>query len=71
MKKCSLKIAGLVTVWPKGQIVIPKDIRDAMQVETGTQLVLVIKDGEHLGLIKNENIEELKKYIESEQKHIS
>ena len=68
MKKCSLKIAGLVSVWPKGQIVIPKEVRDAMQVETGTQLVLVIKDGKHLGLVKNENIEELKKYIESEHK---
>ena len=66
-KKYSLKLCWVVTIWPKWQIVIPKDIRDIMNIKTWDKLAIVVKDGKYLWLIKNEDIQEIKDYIEYEQ----
>lgn len=29
-KKCEMKLHGITNIWPKGQIVIPKDVRDML-----------------------------------------
>lgn len=34
-----------VTVSAKGQIALPKEIREVLHIETGSQLAVVIKDG--------------------------
>ena len=34
-----------ITVSAKGQIALPKEIREALHIETGSQLTSVIKDG--------------------------
>ncbi len=67
-KKHSLKLCWFATIWPKWQIVIPKDIRDIMNIKTWDKFVLVVKDGKYLWLVQNEDIQEIRDYIEYEQK---
>ncbi|NUJ97788.1 AbrB/MazE/SpoVT family DNA-binding domain-containing protein [Candidatus Gracilibacteria bacterium] len=67
-KKNSLKLCGVCTIGPKGQVLIPKDVRDFMNIKVGDKFVIVVKDEKYLGLIQNEDIQEIKDYIEYEQK---
>jgi AbrB family looped-hinge helix DNA binding protein len=39
------KVCGIVTVGPKGQIVIPADARDALGLRPGQKVIVVCKDG--------------------------
>lgn len=63
------KIEDMVKVSPKGQIVIPKCVRDRLGVKTGEKLLVLSRDGEIL-LRKTEEISivEIAEKIESETK---
>ena len=65
-KSHEMKICGNVTVWPKWQIVIPKDVRDQIWIKTWDNLVVLVKWGVAIWLIKNENMQEIMEYIKSE-----
>jgi bifunctional DNA-binding transcriptional regulator/antitoxin component of YhaV-PrlF toxin-antitoxin module len=43
--------------------VIPKEIRDALQIDTGDSLAILMKHGKYIGLVKNEDVSELMDYI--------
>ena len=51
-----------VTVSPKYQVVIPKDIREAMQLRSGQKLK-VIEYGGRIELIPDRDISELKGFL--------
>lgn len=68
MEKCELKIVGVATVWPKGQIVIPKEIRSSLDIDTGDSFVVILKDSKYIGLVRNEDMSELMAYVKSEEK---
>jgi AbrB family looped-hinge helix DNA binding protein len=61
-----LKIVATTTVWPKWQIVIPKEIRDTLDINTWDNMVVLMKNWKYIGLVKNENIWDLMKYVSSE-----
>ncbi|MDP2091207.1 MAG: AbrB/MazE/SpoVT family DNA-binding domain-containing protein [Candidatus Gracilibacteria bacterium] len=65
--KCNMKLFGIVTVGPKGQIVIPKDLREKIGLSSGSTLAIMLKDDKYIGLVKNEDMGEIMKYIESEK----
>ena len=65
-KMINLKVVWTTTVWPKGQIVIPKEIRDTLDINPWDNMVVLMKDWKHVGLVKNDNIWDLMKYITSE-----
>lgn len=39
-----IHLAGTVTVGPKGQVVIPAEVRDAMQIASGDKLLALYMD---------------------------
>ena len=65
-KMINLKVVWTTTVWPKGQIVIPKEIRTQLWINTWDQMVVLMKDWKYIWLVKNDNIWDLMKYITSE-----
>jgi len=64
-KKTSLSILGVVTVGSKWQIVIPKEIRDTLNITPGKKFVTLLKDNKYLWLVDHEDMEDLKNYIDN------
>ena len=65
-KLINLKVVATTSVWPKWQIVIPKEIRDKLDINPWDNMVVLMKDNKYIGLVKNDNIGDLMKYITSE-----
>lgn len=67
-KKASVgvKMHGSVTVGTKGQIVIPKDVRDMLDIGEGDTLMTMTKYGKFVGFIKAEDMEEFIELLKSE-----
>jgi AbrB family looped-hinge helix DNA binding protein len=61
-----VKMHGSVTVGTKGQIVIPKDVRDMLDIGEGDTLMTMTKYGKFVGFIKAEDMEEFIDLLKSE-----
>lgn len=52
---------GTAVVGTKGQIVIPKDLRDASNIKTGDMVVLFLGKGGVIAMMKSEQLNEVLK----------
>ena len=68
MEKCGMKLSWVVTVWPKGQIVIPKDIREALWTQAWDSFAVILKDNKYIWLVRNQDMQELASYMKTESK---
>lgn len=71
MKKCehmSLKIWWSVTVWPKWQIVIPKEVRDILEISPWDTLVTISKWSIAVWFVKNWDMQKMMEYMQEEMK---
>lgn len=51
----NVKLAGTVTVGPKGQVVIPAEVRDLMSIKSGDKLIaLYLSDKKSVLLVTEE-----------------
>ena len=66
--KCNMRVISTTSVWPKWQIVIPKEIRDKLNINTWDNMVVLLKDDKYIWLVKNDQIWELMKFINNEIK---
>jgi len=67
-KKCDIKLYWTTTIWPKWQIVIPKEIRDKLWLNTGDSMSIILKDDKFIWILRNKDVSELMEYIENENK---
>ena len=63
---CGVKMHGSVTVGTKWQIVIPKDVRDMLEITEGDTLMTMTKYGKFVWFIKAEDMEEFIALLKSE-----
>ena len=68
-QKFHIKLHGMVTVGPKGQIVIPASARKELGIEVGDQLMTIVKFGKVVGFFKANVIEELEAAVMNEIKY--
>ena len=61
-----MKIHGNVTIGPKWQIVIPKDVRTLIGVKPWDDMVMITKFGKAIGMIKSDDVQEFLNYMKSE-----
>ncbi|MCK9466809.1 MAG: AbrB/MazE/SpoVT family DNA-binding domain-containing protein [Candidatus Absconditabacterales bacterium] len=57
-KQSSIKIEGSASVGTKGQIVIPKNVREKFKLKPGDDLVVLSSD-DAIFLVKSENLENM------------
>lgn len=61
-----VKMFGSVKVWPKWQISIPKDIRDALNINTWDVLLAFSKHDKAFWFLKVDDLELFIEYIQKE-----
>lgn len=61
-----VKMHGSVTVGTKWQIVIPKDVRDMLEIGEGDTLMTITKYGRFVWFIKAEDMEDFIELLKSE-----
>ncbi|OIP53254.1 hypothetical protein AUK10_02570 [Candidatus Gracilibacteria bacterium CG2_30_37_12] len=65
---CDVKMYGSVTVGTKGQVVIPKEIRDDLSINPGDILMILTKHGKAIGMIKADDMPAFMEYMQQEMK---
>lgn len=63
----TLRICWTANIGTKWQIVIPKDIRDILSLQSGDSVSFILKDEKFLGIISNNSIEDLMDYVATEK----
>lgn len=63
---CGVKMHGSVTVGTKGQIVIPKDVRDMLDISEWDTLMTMTKYGKFVWFIKAEDMEDFIDLLKAE-----
>jgi AbrB family looped-hinge helix DNA binding protein len=64
--ECGIKMYGTVVVGSKGQIVIPKDVREELHIDSGDAMVVVTKHGRAIGMVKADDLPEFMDYMKRE-----
>jgi AbrB family looped-hinge helix DNA binding protein len=68
MGKCPLKMKlhWITTIWPKWQLVIPKEVRDILKLSPWDKVAIILKWDKAMGIIKSEDLKEIFDYVKSE-----
>lgn len=61
-----IRLCGTAIVGTKGQIVIPKDVRDKLGLQPDTGVTIVVKDERAVALIRNDDLLSLIEYARAE-----
>lgn len=65
----TVKMHGKVSVWPKSQIVIPKEVRELLDIKPGDDLMIISKWNMAIGMIKSDDVPKFLQYIHAEMKN--
>jgi len=64
-EKGTVKICGTVTVWPKGQVVIPKEVRDITGISQGDKVIILLRNNRFVWIVKADDLQEVVDYAKS------
>lgn len=65
-KHCNIEMHSSVTVWSKGQVVIPKTVRDHLSIQPWDSLVTLTQWNTAIGFVKSDNLPELINYLKQQ-----
>jgi len=65
-----VSLHGMVTIGPKAQIVIPSSVRKETGVKPGDQLLILVKLGKIIALVKANEINELHAALHQEMRNL-
>lgn len=65
-KKCKIKLCWTTNIWPKWQLVIPKELRDKLDIKPGNSMIIILKDDKFIWILKNDDLWELLEYAKNE-----
>lgn len=68
-KRVDMKIHGNVTIGPKWQIVIPKDVRKLLNVNPWDDMLIITKFWKAIWMIKSDDMEYFLDYMQKEMAH--
>lgn len=60
---CNVKLLWTVNVGSKWQIVLPKELRTKLGIESGDSLSVLLKDDKFIWIIRNNDMQELIEFI--------
>ncbi len=66
----NIQIFGNVVIWAKGQIVIPNEVRKMLDLKPGDSMIVTVKHGKWLWLIKSTDLESFVEMMQEELKII-
>lgn len=67
----TLKLWWVLTIGSKGQIVIPKEVRDALSLSPGSDVAIFYSvDKQHIWLVKNDDLQKIIDFARTEWIHI-
>lgn len=64
-KTWDFKIQWTTTVWSKWQIVIPKSVRDLLDINSGDDLIIITKNDDAMVMMKSEDLEKFMWYLKT------
>ena len=56
-------MGSFTTMTSKGQLTIPKDVRDELNLKAGTRFYVTVRDGEVVALPKNLSVQDLAGFL--------
>lgn len=65
-KLINLKVVWTTSVWERWQVVIPKEVREILDIKKWDSLVVLMKDNKYIWMVKSDNIWDSMKYVTSE-----
>lgn len=66
-KDCNIKLYSITSIWPKWQVVIPKEIREKLNLKQWDSVSILLKDDKYIWIIRNDDLTELMEYIKIEK----
>jgi AbrB family looped-hinge helix DNA binding protein len=65
--KIKLEVVWTTSVWPKGQIVVPKNLRDKLNINPWDKMVVLLKDDKYIWLVRNDDMKGITEFVSSKK----
>ena len=64
-EKWTVKICWTGSVWPKWQVVIPKEVRDIANIHPWDKVIILLRNNRFVWILKADDLQEVVDYAKS------